>query len=185
MRPLPTLLLAVVALTSGLALGSLASPRLQETSPLQAPAPSGEPASELEARLARLEDKIDALHATVFAVSQGGAGNPANGPSIDQVAAALRRELERSARSTSLPQEQARAEQVAIEAKPENAPAQARAERVVSQALTARRWTMEDAQALRESLASLSPQQGAALLEQLVPAVNRGEIEVETRGPLF
>lgn len=185
MRPFPTLLVAALALASGLALGTFASPRLRPAPALPAATPSEAPSAELDARFARLEEKIDALHATVFAATQSGAGAQAGGASADQVSAALRRELERAARRAPAPQEQAKAEQVAIEARPENAPAQARAERVVSQALAARRWTMDDAHALRESLAALSPQQGAALLEQLVPAVNRGEIELETPGPLF
>lgn len=39
--------------------------------------------------------------------------------------------------------------------------------------------------ALRESLATLSAKQASALMECLIPAVNRGEVEVETPGPLF
>lgn len=185
MRPAHDLLLAAACLAAGLASGLLLRPASSDE--MATPAATTTPAADLATRLDRLEEELEALHATVFMATSGGAGSRSvdGGASIDQIVAALRRELDRSARTTPPSEEEARAEQAAIEAKPENAPAQARAERVVSQALAARRWTMEDAQVLRESLGRLSPQQAGALLERLFPAVNRGEIEVETPGPLF
>lgn len=186
MRPLLATLLALTCLAAGVALGVRLTPA-RSGAPASATAGVNTEAADLAARLDRLEEKLDALQPTaLFATSSGAGGQPAVGnASLEQIAAVLRHELERSGHQAPASEEQARAEQAAVEAKPENAPAQARAERVVSQALAARRWTQEDAQALRESMSALSAEQTDALLERLIPAVNRGEVTVEESGSLF
>lgn len=56
---------------------------------------------------------------------------------------------------------------------------------IVGNALAVRRWTDDDVHNFRHALASLTSTQQQELLELLLPAVNRGEIKVETVGPLF
>jgi hypothetical protein len=56
---------------------------------------------------------------------------------------------------------------------------------IVGNALAAGRWTDDDVHNFRHALASLTGKQHQELLEFLLPAVNRGEIKVETVGPLF
>jgi hypothetical protein len=56
---------------------------------------------------------------------------------------------------------------------------------IVGHALAVGRWTDDDGHSFRHALASLTGTQQQELLELLLPAVNRGEIKVETVGPLF
>jgi hypothetical protein len=56
---------------------------------------------------------------------------------------------------------------------------------IVGNALTVGRWTDDDGHSFRHALTSLTGKQQEELLELLIPAVNRGEIKVETVGPLF
>jgi hypothetical protein len=56
---------------------------------------------------------------------------------------------------------------------------------IVENALTVGRWTDDDGHNFRHAMASLTSKQRQELLEFLLPAVNRGEIQVETVGPLF
>jgi hypothetical protein len=56
---------------------------------------------------------------------------------------------------------------------------------IVGNALTVGRWTDDDGHGFRHALTSLTGKQQEELLELLIPAVNRGEIKVETVGPLF
>jgi hypothetical protein len=57
--------------------------------------------------------------------------------------------------------------------------------RRVHQAITKRQWTRDDAIALSRTLEAASPEQRAAILRTLVPALNRGEIKLTYRGDLF
>jgi hypothetical protein len=56
---------------------------------------------------------------------------------------------------------------------------------IVENALAVGRWTDDDGHNFRHAMASLTSKQHQELLEFLLPAVNRGEIKVETIGPLF
>lgn len=56
---------------------------------------------------------------------------------------------------------------------------------IVENALAVGRWTDDDGHNFRHALASLTSKQSQELLAFLLPAVNRGEIKVETVGPLF
>jgi len=57
--------------------------------------------------------------------------------------------------------------------------------RRVHQAIAKRQWTRDDATALSRTLEAASPEQRAAILRTLVPALNRGEIKLTYRGDLF
>jgi hypothetical protein len=56
---------------------------------------------------------------------------------------------------------------------------------LVRAALVAGRWTDDDAQALQAALPYLTQDQTMEVFEVLLPAMNRGEIAVETNGPPF
>jgi hypothetical protein len=56
---------------------------------------------------------------------------------------------------------------------------------IVGNALAIGRWTNDDGHSFRHALTSLTGKQQQEILELLIPAVNRGEIKVETVGPLF
>jgi hypothetical protein len=56
---------------------------------------------------------------------------------------------------------------------------------IVGNALAVGRWTDDDGNSFRHALTSLTGTQQKELLELLIPAVNRGEIQVEAIGPLF
>lgn len=68
---------------------------------------------------------------------------------------------------------------------PENREAYQGAQDLVQFALTTKRWTENDAQALRAALTHLTQEQAAEVFEQLIPAINRGELVVETNSPPF
>lgn len=57
--------------------------------------------------------------------------------------------------------------------------------RRVDQAIAQRRWTRDDAAALGRALDTMSPDQRAAVLRTLIPAINRGEIKLAYRGEPF
>jgi len=66
---------------------------------------------------------------------------------------------------------------------PENIEAYTQAHEVVRVALSTRRWTDEDVEALWQTFAFLTNEQQKEMLQTLIPAMNRGEIAVETSGP--
>jgi hypothetical protein len=68
---------------------------------------------------------------------------------------------------------------------PENIEAYTQAREVVQVALSAKRWTDENVLALRQAFPYLTDGQQKEMLQILIPAVNRGEIAVETSGPPF
>ena len=57
--------------------------------------------------------------------------------------------------------------------------------RRVDQAIAQRRWTRDDATALGHAFDTMSPDQRAAVLRTLIPAINRGEIRLAYRGEPF
>jgi hypothetical protein len=57
--------------------------------------------------------------------------------------------------------------------------------RRVNQAIAQRRWTPDDAAALDRALEAASPEQRAAILHTLVPALNRGDVKLTYRGAVF
>ncbi len=79
------------------------------------------------------------------------------------------------------------AEQVAPAARPEPAAEEAlqRGRALVSQALVRGSWTEADALAFRPVLAAAGRDGSEELLRRLLPAINEGQIRVETAGPPF
>jgi hypothetical protein len=57
--------------------------------------------------------------------------------------------------------------------------------RRVDQAIAQRRWTRDDAAALGLAFETMSPDQRAAVLRTLIPAINRGEFRLAYRGEPF
>jgi hypothetical protein len=100
----------------------------------------------------------------------------------------LREELRQALAQWSPESQQARAEEIAnaqLRNAPENQAAYQSAAAVVRAAVAGRRWTAEDGQILRETMGQLTAEQHQELMALLLPAINRGEIVVETVGPLF
>ncbi|WP_375772844.1 hypothetical protein NR798_18800 [Archangium gephyra] len=56
---------------------------------------------------------------------------------------------------------------------------------VVERALSARRWTPEDAAALRQELPHMTASQRAEVIRRLLTALNTQTIDVQTRGPPY
>ena len=100
----------------------------------------------------------------------------------------MRQELQQALAEWSPEAQQARAQEIAnaqLRDTPENKAAYQSASSAVRTALAAKRWTDEDAHTLRVSMGQLTREQHEELMELLLPAINRGEIKVETSGPLF
>jgi hypothetical protein len=68
---------------------------------------------------------------------------------------------------------------------PENIEAYAQARAVAQTALSVGRWTDEEVHILRQAFAHLTDEQRKETLQLLIPAMNRGELAVETSGPPF
>lgn len=100
----------------------------------------------------------------------------------------VRQELQQALAEWSPEAQQARAQEIAnakLRDTPENKAAYQSASSVVRTAVAAKRWTDEDAQTLRETMGQLTKEQHEELMELLLSAINRGEVKVQTTGPLF
>lgn len=59
------------------------------------------------------------------------------------------------------------------------------AHRQIDRAIAQRAWTREDAQVLGRGLAVATPDERAAMIQTLIPALNRGALRLTYRGELF
>ncbi len=114
---------------------------------------------------------------------------PANtGESFQALAKLLRNEV-RQAVTDASPQAQRAREEAVTEAamlnSPENKAAYQTASSVVTTAVAAKRWTEDARETFTTAVGQLTNNQRMELMDQLIPAVNRGEIKVEVNGPLF
>ncbi|MFY0527048.1 hypothetical protein ACN28I_29210 [Archangium gephyra] len=100
-----------------------------------------------------------------------------------ELARLVREELHPEPRAPSAepPPELPRAETPA----PEQLPLIQDTQRLVDSALSARRWTDQDAEAFRRLAPHLPDAQRRALMQQVVVAINEGRIQMETRGLPF
>src|SRR5437870_4216581 len=148
------------------------------------------------ARLDRIERAVTALTGAVGDTARAGANPqgrlagalPSETALRQELARILREELRGVLAAVGGGEDGARAKEMAaakVLNTPENIEAYAKAHDVVRVALAARRWTDEDAQDLRQALASLTDDQREEILQLLFPAINRGEIVVDTKGPPF
>ncbi len=176
------ILLAVLGIALGLILHEIpARTGLVSNTAVTASAPGGDIAA-LTQRLERIESSLEALHSVVFLAGTGEGAAAAAKLSAETLITALRDEVQsQTIEDANEPQ----VDGAAVEAQPENAPALAAAQQRVEDALSTRRWTDEDAQSLRQNLASLSGRQESEVLARIVPALNSGEIDVVTSGPPF
>jgi hypothetical protein len=99
-----------------------------------------------------------------------------------EVRAAVRAELAANRAPTAPGPETAAASSSALA---DSAQAADRAHAVVAAAQAKKRWTEEDRNALRPLLASMNDDDRREVLSTLVPAVNRQEIQLDPRVPLF
>ncbi|GMU00559.1 hypothetical protein KH5H1_46790 [Corallococcus caeni] len=145
-------------------------------------------AREVEARLERMEGRINQLLAQRQgpAVALSGAPSPAPALPADldvRVEQAVTRALQAHASSAAPRDTPAPREPPAPNAR--NAEAWARGNEVVDRALSDRRWGEAQARELAASVPLLTQQQQLDLLRRLSVAINEGQLKVETRGPLF
>jgi len=147
-------------------------------------------------QFARLEQAVTALTHTVEQ-----SGSPGLRPQLTCATAqtfteetrqsltkVIREELRQGLAQWTPESQQARAEAIAnaqLHNTPENRAAYQSASAVVHAAVSAKRWTEDDAHTLREALGQLTKEQHQELMELLLPAINRGEVAVETPGSLF
>ena len=114
---------------------------------------------------------------------------PANtGESFQALAKLLRDEVRQAVVDASPEAQRAREEAIAeVEMlnSPENKAAYQSASSVVTTAVAAKRWTEDDRETFTAAVGLLTNTQRMELMDRLIPAVNRGEIEVEVMGPLF
>lgn len=128
-------------------------------------------------------DSKDALPEPTCAAAQANEDVPRQA-----IAQIIREELQLALTKGSPEREQARAQEIAIAQalnSPENRAAYQSASAVVHTALAAGRWTDEDGRTFRDIFPQLTNDQRMEVMQMLTPAINRGEIIVETSGPLF
>lgn len=148
----------------------------------------------LHATQSELEQAVTVLTQTLHATQANPApseptretASPTESPR--RLAHLIRKEIRQAMANESPDNRRAReeAEVVAqVLASPENRAAYASATQVVAGAVATRRWTEEDKVAFRAAFSHLTNEQRAELMRTLAPAINRGELQVEIRGPLF
>jgi hypothetical protein len=103
------------------------------------------------------------------------------------VAEAVREELRAQTRTGARPATVTPAEPAIREARiaPESVEALESSRVLVSGAIAAHRWGPEEAAELRGQLGLLTELQRDEILHTLMPAINRGELQVSTTGALF
>jgi hypothetical protein len=150
----------------------------------------------LARRLAQLEKAVTALTNSLQSNNTKGSlpkttctssqSNEHN--SRQAIAQIIREELQHALLRGNPENQQARAEEIAVAQalhSPENRAAYQSAAAVVHTALVTGRWTDEDGRIFRDAFVQLTNDQRTEVMELLAPAINRGEIVVETSGPLF
>lgn len=185
---------AIVMLSIGVALGAGAGAWMTNFSTTQAPA--GRQATPQEQRLARLEQAVTALTQpprldqknNAFAETTCAASQPREDVSRQSIAQIIREELRQALANVTPEGQQARAEEIATTQalnSLENRAAYQSVSDLVHAALAAGRWTDEDGRVFRDAFVQLTNEQRMEVMQLLAPAINRGEILVETSGPLF
>jgi hypothetical protein len=110
------------------------------------------------------------------------------GVSRQAIAQIIREELRQALVDATPESQRVKAEEIAIAQalnSPENRAAYQDVSDIVRAALAAGRWTDDDARTFREAFVHLTNDQRMEVMQTLAPAINRGEIVVETSGPLF
>ena len=185
---------AAIAVGVGIALGA---GTLSWLTPASSPQGTHEnPAPRYDQQFARLEQEVTALtHAVAQSTASGVPPQPTcvttqTDPTTTRQALAqlIREELRQALAQWTPESQQQRAEEIAnaqLRDTPENRAAYQSASAVVRGAVAAKRWTDEDAQDFRATLGQLTKEQHQELMELLLPAINHGEVKVETSGSLF
>ncbi|MFY2558929.1 hypothetical protein ACN469_14970 [Corallococcus terminator] len=161
----------------GFVAGRVTAPSSADTSPVL---------EELARQRALLESVLEAARAPPFQMRQASA--PPTGSTVDAVwlraelAQILREEL--GNRAPSGPEDAQKQPPVA-EATPQNLAAFQEGTQVIDNAIAARRWTEEDATALRGALGAMTPAQRDEVIRRLVVTLNTNTLEVRTRGSPF
>jgi hypothetical protein len=184
----------MVTLSMGLLVGVGAAGWLTPPSPL--PEPPAHTDSQPDHRLGQLEQAVTAL-TQALQVKQTNTVTPAptqvtvhaNDDASRQALAQLIRDEVRRAVAEASPEAQRAREEALAEAEllnsPENRAAFQSASDVVNTAVAAKRWTEEDKEDFRAAFGLLTNDQRMELMNILAPAINGGEVTVETTGPLF
>jgi hypothetical protein len=103
---------------------------------------------------------------------------------LDQLRSVLREEIDRALDGHRAAQEDPQAP-AKPPATPEQTAAFGRAADLLHGARDRQHWTEQDRDKLRSLLPQLAPQDLAEVLHTLVPALNRGEIQIDFKGPPF
>jgi hypothetical protein len=194
LRKKSTAWMAIATLSASLLWGCELSSWMTKFSTAQAT--QGREEAVLDKRLARLEQAVTALtHAVEHGSAKSAqpemacaASQTSEGVSQQALAHIIREELRQALVNGTPESQRARAEEIAIAQalnSPENRAAYQSASDVVRVALAAGRWTDEDGRIFRDAFPQLTNDQRMEVMQTLAPAINRGEITVETSGPLF
>jgi hypothetical protein len=184
----------VVALSVGVVLGCGISSWNAKSATAQATKRNEE--TQHDRRLVQLEKAVTALtHALQDNDTKGAlpettcaASQSNNDVPRQAIAQIIRGELQLALTKGSPEREQARAQEIAIAQalnSPENRAAYQSASGVVHAALADGRWTDENGRMFRDAFVQLTNDQRMEIMNMLAPAINRGDISVETSGPLF
>ncbi len=184
----------VMVFSVGIALGASATAWMPPSS--TTPTPTGDHETRYDQQFAQLEQAVTALTQSLERSGTPGVhpeptcATAQSGDSVTQQALSkiMREELRQALAQWSPDSQQARAQEIAtaqLRNSPENRAVYQSASDVVRTAVAAKRWTDDDAQTLREAMWQLTKEQYLELMEILIPAINRGEIKVETAGPFL
>jgi hypothetical protein len=183
----------MVTLSAGIVLGLGVSSWIASCSDVQEA--KGHKEIKEDQRLTQLEQAVTALtHSPQRNSPQDTIQSTCAAPQANEdvsrqtLAQIIREELQLALAKGNPEREQARAQEIAIAQalnSPENREAYQSAADVVRTALAAGRWTDENARTFRDAFVHLTNDQRTEVMQTLAPAINRGEVVVETSGPLF
>lgn len=186
--------MTVVAFSAGIALGAGTVVWMTQSSTVQTTAGNHE--TRYDQQFAQLKQAVTTLAQSLERNNSPGvrpeptcatvqSGDTVTQQSLTKI---IRDELRQALAQWTPDSQQARAQEIVsaqLRNSPENRAAYQSASDIVRTAVAAKRWTEEDRQTFREAMGHLTKEQHMELMELLLPAINRGEITVETAGPLF
>lgn len=184
----------VVVLGVGITLGAGAMAWMARSLTSQVTTRDHEP--RYDQRFTQLEQAVTTLTQSLERIGTPGtppeptyaADGASNTAAQQALATMIRAELHQALAQWTPESRQAREDEIVatqILNSPENKAAYQSAADVVRTAVAAKRWTDDDRRVLNDALDQLTKEQFLEVMEQLLPAINRGEITVETTGPLF
>lgn len=150
-----------------------------------APAPAADTSvlRELERQRALLEKLVAQAPSPPPEVPRAVAASPASAEDLARLRSELTQVIREELAQRAAPPEATSSPVVRAEPSSRNIDAHQKGHQLIDAATRARRWTDEDAQALRLALGDMTETQREEIVRRLITTLNGGTLAVQTRGP--